>query len=57
MVHLLHETAATEFIEVNGVRFAYRRFGKREGCPLVFLQYFAANMDNWDPAVINGFAD
>jgi pimeloyl-ACP methyl ester carboxylesterase len=51
-----HETARTQFAQVGGVRFAYRRLGKRGGVPLLFLNYFAANMDNWDPKVTNGFA-
>src|SRR5271156_5631433 len=51
-----HETASTQFVDAEGIRFAYRRFGKAGGIPLVFLQYFNANMDDWDPAVVNGFA-
>lgn len=51
-----HETAPTQFIEAGGIPFAYRRFGKGGSVPLVFLQYFSANMDAWDPAVTNGFA-
>jgi pimeloyl-ACP methyl ester carboxylesterase len=35
---------------------AYRRFGPRGGTPLLLLNYFAANMDKWDPTVTNGFA-
>jgi hypothetical protein len=46
-----HETARTQFVQVGDVRFAYRRFGRREGVPLLFLNYFAANMDDWDPKV------
>ncbi len=49
-----HETAPTQFVEAEGVRFAYRRFGKSGSRPLVFLQYFNANMDDWDPFVTNG---
>jgi hypothetical protein len=30
-----HQTAPTQFIEANGIRFAYRRFGKAGGVPLV----------------------
>lgn len=56
MANQLHETSPTQYIDANGTRYAYRRFGKAEKVPLVFLQYFAANMDNWDPKVINGFA-
>jgi pimeloyl-ACP methyl ester carboxylesterase len=51
-----HETASTRFVQVGDVRFAYRRFGRPGGLPLLLLNYFAANMDNWDPKVTNGFA-
>jgi len=51
-----HETASTKFVEAEGIRFAYRRFGQAKGAPFVFIQYFNANMDDWDPAVVNGFA-
>jgi pimeloyl-ACP methyl ester carboxylesterase len=49
-------TAPTQFVEANGIRFAYRRFGKRAGLPLVFNQHFSGNLDNWDPAVLDGLA-
>jgi pimeloyl-ACP methyl ester carboxylesterase len=51
-----HQTAPTQFIEANGIRFAYRRFGKAGGVPLVFNQHFIGTMDHWDPAVTNGLA-
>ena len=51
-----HETAPTQFAETGGIRFAYRRFGRRGGTPLLLLNYFAANLDKWDPKVTNGFA-
>lgn len=51
-----HETAPTQFVEAEDVRFAYRRFGKSGARPLLFLQYFNANMDDWDPLVTNGLA-
>jgi pimeloyl-ACP methyl ester carboxylesterase len=51
-----HETAPTQFAEAGGIRFAYRRFGRRGGTPLLLLNYFAANLDKWDPKVTNGFA-
>ena len=28
-----HQTAPTQFVEANGIRFAYRRFGKAGGVP------------------------
>jgi pimeloyl-ACP methyl ester carboxylesterase len=51
-----HQNAPTQFVEANGIRFAYRRFGKRGGVPLVFNQHFTGTMDHWDPAVTDGFA-
>jgi pimeloyl-ACP methyl ester carboxylesterase len=48
---LLHIEAA------NGVTYAYRRFGNPgHGVPLVFLQHFRGNIDNWDPALIDAIA-
>ena len=52
-----HQTAPTQFVEANGIRFAYRRFGKLGGVPLVFMQHFRGGMDHWDPAVTDGFAE
>jgi Bacterial regulatory protein, Fis family len=49
-------TVPTQFVEANGIRFAYRRWGKRSGVPLVFNQHFTGNLDNWDPAVLDGLA-
>lgn len=41
----------------NGVRYAYRRFGRTsESIPVVFLQHFRGNVDNWDPALVDGIA-
>jgi pimeloyl-ACP methyl ester carboxylesterase len=52
-----HQTAPTQFVEANGIRFAYRRFGKSGGVPLVFNQHFTGTMDHWDPAVTDGLAN
>jgi pimeloyl-ACP methyl ester carboxylesterase len=52
-----HETASTEFALIGGVEVAYRRFGPREAPPLLLLNYFAANMDDWDPKITNGFTE
>ena len=39
----------------NGIDYAYRDFG--EGAtPLVLLQHFRGNLDNWDPALIDALA-
>jgi hypothetical protein len=34
MTQHTHQTAPTQFAEVSGIRFAYRRFGKPLGVPL-----------------------
>jgi pimeloyl-ACP methyl ester carboxylesterase len=51
-----HQTAPTQFVEANGIRFAYRRFGNAAGMPLVFNQHFTGTMDHWDPSVTDGIA-
>jgi pimeloyl-ACP methyl ester carboxylesterase len=51
-----HQTAPTQFVEANGIRFAYRRFGNAAGIPLVLNQHFTGTMDHWDPAVTDGLA-
>jgi pimeloyl-ACP methyl ester carboxylesterase len=51
-----HDTAPTQFVEANGVRFAYRRFGKTGGLPIVMNIHFRGTMDHWDPAVTDGLA-
>src|SRR5438309_5479839 len=51
-----HQTAPTQFVEARGIRFAYRRFGKANGVPLVFNQHYIGTMDYWDPTVTDGLA-
>jgi pimeloyl-ACP methyl ester carboxylesterase len=43
----------------NRVRYAYRRFGKADGTtlPLVCLVHYRANLDNWDPALVDALAE
>jgi pimeloyl-ACP methyl ester carboxylesterase len=52
-------TAPTRTVEAaNGVRYAYRRFGDPAAAapPLVLLQHFRGNLDNWDPALVDALA-
>lgn len=51
-----HQTAPTKTIDINGTDFTYRSFGREDGIPVVFLQHFTGNMDNWDPEVVNAIA-
>ena len=56
MSNYTHQTAPIQFVEANGIRFAYRRFGKTGGVPIVFNQHYIGTMDYWDPAVTDGLA-
>ena len=49
-------TAPTQFLEVGGSTYAYRRFGQGPGLPLLCLQHFTGTLDNWDPAVTDPLA-
>src|ERR1700720_728705 len=40
----------------SGISFAYRRVGNRGDVPLVLANYFAANLDDWDPLIVDGLA-
>jgi pimeloyl-ACP methyl ester carboxylesterase len=51
-----HQSAPTQFVDAAGIRFAYRRFGKSGGVPLVFNMHFTGTMDHWDPLVTDGLA-
>src|SRR4029077_15692712 len=51
-----HQTAPTQFVEANGIRFPYRRFGEASGVPLVFNMHYLGTMDYWDPTVTDGMA-
>src|SRR6478735_7784188 len=53
---LTHDTAPTRFVDADGIRFAYRRFGNPLGTPIVLLQHFMGNLDNYDPAITDALA-
>lgn len=52
-----HQTAPTQYVEANGIRFAYRRFGKAGTVPIVLNQHFIGTMDYWDPKITDGLAE
>src|SRR6202043_3416168 len=56
MTQHTHQTAPTQFVAAAAVRFAYRRFGKSGGVPLVFNMHFTGTMDHRDPLVTDGLA-
>ena len=51
-----HINAETLSVEVAGARIAYRRFGRPAELPLLMLQHFRGNLDNWDPALTDALA-
>ncbi|KIX94939.1 uncharacterized protein Z520_09249 [Fonsecaea multimorphosa CBS 102226] len=51
------QTAITQYVDAaNGVRFAYRRIGEKDGVPLLMHIHYRANMDLWDPLFVNTLA-
>ncbi|ACU62649.1 alpha/beta fold hydrolase [Chitinophaga pinensis] len=51
-----HQHAPTQFVAAGDTKFAYRILGNNEGVPLVVLAPLGSTMDDWDPAVTDGFA-
>jgi pimeloyl-ACP methyl ester carboxylesterase len=40
----------------GGVDYAYRTTGASDATPVIALQHFRGNLDNWDPALIDALA-
>jgi pimeloyl-ACP methyl ester carboxylesterase len=52
-----HMTKIERVGAANGIDYAYRDTGPTDGGPpLVLLQHFRGNLDNWDPALIDALA-
>jgi pimeloyl-ACP methyl ester carboxylesterase len=52
-----YATTPTQTVSAaNGIDYAYRSVGA-DGTPLVLLQHFRGNLDNWDPALIDALAE
>src|SRR3954454_20329483 len=51
-------TAANRSVDIEGATLVYRRFGNHgsDAPPLLFLQHFRGNLDNWDPALVDRLA-
>lgn len=48
--------APTQFIAVADTRFAYREVGPPGGVPVLMLNHWGANLDNFDPRAVDGLA-
>src|SRR5215207_9096569 len=51
-----YKNAQTRTITAGGVTYAYRELGHKTGTPVIFFTHLAANLDNWDPRVVDGIA-
>ena len=48
--------APARTITAGGVTYAYRELGPKGGIPVIFFVHLAANLDNWDPRIIDPIA-
>jgi pimeloyl-ACP methyl ester carboxylesterase len=55
MAHSYTENPNRTVSATNGVTYAYREMGAGQ-IPLVLLQHFRGNLDNWDPALVDDLA-
>jgi pimeloyl-ACP methyl ester carboxylesterase len=51
-----YKNAPTKSVSIGGTQFVYRELGTDSGVPVIFLNHLAANLDNWDPRVVDGIA-
>ena len=51
-----YRDAPTKSVSVGGTRFVYRELGLDTDVPVIFVNHLAANLDNWDPRVVDGIA-
>jgi pimeloyl-ACP methyl ester carboxylesterase len=49
------DASVERVIAGNGIAYAYRDLGDGD-LPLVLLQHFRGNLDNWDPALVDALA-
>jgi pimeloyl-ACP methyl ester carboxylesterase len=49
-------SASTRSVDVSGTKFVYRQLGADSGVPVIFLNHLAAELDRWDPRVVDGIA-
>lgn len=51
-----YATVPTRFVEANGIKFAYRSYGKEGDIPVIYFNHLAANLDNCDPRIMDAIA-
>jgi pimeloyl-ACP methyl ester carboxylesterase len=53
----MYKNVQTKFIEANGIKFAYRSYGKTGDIPVIYLNHLTANLDNCDPRIMDAIAE
>lgn len=51
-----YTTVPTKFVEANGIKFAYRSYGKEGDIPVIYFNHLTANLDNCDPVIMDSIA-
>jgi pimeloyl-ACP methyl ester carboxylesterase len=54
--NLSYATVPTQFVEGNGIKFAYRSYGKTGDIPVIYFNHLTANLDNCDPRIMDAIA-
>lgn len=54
--HYTYATVPTKFVEANGIKFAYRSYGKEGDIPVIYFNHLTANLDNCDPRIMDSIA-
>ncbi|MDR7210199.1 alpha/beta hydrolase [Flavobacterium piscis] len=55
-VNYSYATVPTQFVEANGIKFAYRSYGKASDIPVIYFNHLTANLDNCDPRIMDAIA-
>ena len=51
-----YTTVPTQFVEANGIKIAYRSYGKEGDIPVIYFNHLTANLDNCDPRIMDAIA-
>lgn len=51
-----YATVPTKFVDANGIKFAYRSYGKEGDMPVIYFNHLTANLDNCDPRIMDAIA-
>ncbi|PQE17516.1 alpha beta fold family protein [Rutstroemia sp. NJR-2017a BBW] len=51
-----YQTATTKFIDVKGIKLAYRTIGKQSDVPFLYLTHFRGTMNLVDPLLVDSIA-